>query len=105
METLYIAWTTVNKPETAQKLAKAAVEAKLSCCVQIDGPIASFYSWEGRIERDQEYRLLFKFTASREPEITQWIADNHPYDTPEWIVLAVEKVAPGYLKWATNQCS
>ncbi len=104
MDTLLIGWTTVNKPEAAQKLAKDAVQAKLSCCAQIDGPISSFYQWQGKIERDQEYRLMFKFTANCEQALADWIIKNHPYDTPEWVVFEAKSVSESYLNWASEYC-
>ena len=97
---MLIAWTTVATPEDAARLARGAVEAGLAACVQVEGPVASHYRWEGRLETAQEYRLLFKFLPEQAGALETWIQARHPYGTPEWIVVRAEHVSGKYLSWA-----
>jgi periplasmic divalent cation tolerance protein len=97
---MFLAWTTVAVFEDASRLAQGAVEAQLAACAQIDGPITSYYSWEGRIESAQEYRLVFKLLPEQTVAMEAWISAHHPYDTPEWIVVRAEHVSGKYLSWA-----
>lgn len=97
---LLIGWTTVSSREDADKLAKGLVERHLAACVQIDGPVSSVYWWEGRTEQAQEHRLTVKFIPARARELEQWLLQHHPYDTPQWIVVAAEHVGEKYLSWA-----
>jgi len=83
-----LAWTTVSKREDADCLAAASVSAGLAACAQVDGPIASYYRWEGRTEHQQEFRLTFKTLPIASPHSKSHVLDNHPYETPEWIVCA-----------------
>jgi periplasmic divalent cation tolerance protein len=34
-----------------------------------------------------------------------WILAEHPYETPEWIVVRAEHVAEKYLSWARTSSS
>jgi len=68
--------------------------------VQIDGPIVSFYRWEGKIERAEEYRLCLKCVTATLPALEQHVLAHHPYATPEWLVVPAERVAEKYLSWA-----
>jgi len=95
-----IGWTTVAINDDAQKIAKELVESRLAVCVQIDGPITSFYRWDEELKKDQEYRLTIKFLAENTEKVEAWINENHPYDTPEWLSTRAERVSYGYKKWA-----
>lgn len=94
-----IGWTTVGAEEVAGQLARNAVEAGVAACVQIDGPIQSFYEWKGKIEVEREWRLVFKFAANRAEALEAWIEANHPYETPQWVACRADRVAPAYARW------
>lgn len=95
-----LAWTTVAKREDADRLAATSVSAGLAACVQIDGPITSYYSWEGRTEHNEEFRLTFKSLPARLKALEVHVLANHPYSTPEWIVCEATQVSEKYLSWA-----
>lgn len=95
-----LAWTSVSKREDADRLATNSVAAGLAACVQIDGPITSYYKWEGRTERTEEFRLTFKTLPAHLQALEILILDHHPYSTPEWIVCATTQVSEKYLSWA-----
>ena len=97
---MLIAWTTVATPGDAARIAQGAVEARLAACVQVDGPITSWYHWEGRLESAPEYRLTFKLLPEQAGALEAWVAAHHPYEIPEWIVVPAEQVAEKYLSWA-----
>ena len=52
--------TTISGKEDANKLACHLVEQRLAGCVQVYGPINSFYHWQGKLENDHEYQLQIK---------------------------------------------
>jgi periplasmic divalent cation tolerance protein len=97
---MLIAWTSVDSASMAESLAGGLIEARLAACVQIDGPIASHFRWEGRPQRAIEYRLTIKFLPERQLELEAWMTGRHPYGTPEWVVVEAEHVAEKYLSWA-----
>ncbi|MDR2981800.1 MAG: divalent-cation tolerance protein CutA [Puniceicoccales bacterium] len=96
---LLIGWTTVSSREDAARLAGGIVEKRLAACAQIDGPITSHYHWDGKLCADTEYRLTIKFPADNLGDVGKWIHDHHPYDTPQWVVVAAEHVSDAYLTW------
>ncbi|ACB75998.1 divalent-cation tolerance protein CutA [Opitutus terrae] len=97
---MFIAWTTVAERADADRLATGAVARGLAACVQIDGPVVSHYRWQGQLEQAQELRLMFKCPASRLSQLEAYVLSEHPYDTPEWLAVPVERVGEKYLSWA-----
>ena len=50
--------------EDAERIAQTLVEEHLAACAQVVGaPILSFYRWEGKMERSEEWLLLLKTDA------------------------------------------
>ncbi|MEM9824947.1 MAG: divalent-cation tolerance protein CutA [Planctomycetota bacterium] len=101
---LCIGFTTLADREQADRLAARLVQAGLAACVQIDGPIISHYHWDGQSCRDEEFRLVIKTTRNRLEDLRVWIENEHPYDQPQWLVIAAIDTSPGYAKWAAQQC-
>ena len=74
-----------NLPDSASafNLAREIVQLRLAACVNVLGPVTSFYRWEGRDEEATEYPLLIKSTAERYAELEAAIRARHPYSVPE----------------------
>jgi periplasmic divalent cation tolerance protein len=97
---MLIAWTTVSQRSDAERLATGIIGLRLAACVQIEGPVTSCYQWEGKVERAEEFRLCLKFLPGQSAALAAWVQANHPYDTPEWIVVQAAEVGEKYLSWA-----
>ncbi|MFJ1750123.1 divalent-cation tolerance protein CutA [Streptomyces sp. NPDC088116] len=97
--------TTTDSGGKAQSLAATAVEKHLAACAQIDGPVTSVYRWEGKIETDTEWRVLYKTTAARYDELAAHIKAVHDYDTPEIIATPITKGSDEYLAWLDSETS
>lgn len=95
--------TTTDSEAAAQRLAAGAVERRLAACAQIDGPIHSVYRWQGRIETDPEWRVLFKTTAARYPALAAHLEAAHSYDTPEIIATPITAGGDAYLAWLRTE--
>ena len=54
------------------------------------------------METAPEFRLAVKFPAARTADLNRWIADHHPYETPQWICVEVDFAAKNYLKWVID---
>lgn len=91
--------TTTDTPERAEEIARAVVEARAAACAQIDGPIRSVYWWDGSVQVEQEWRVLFKAPAGRYDAIEAAIKSAHTYDTPEIISAPIPQGSPEYLAW------
>ena len=106
MNTILIAWTTTETQEDAENLANSLVEQQFVACAQIDGPITSVHSWEGKTQQSQEFRLTLKFPSKTLDSVQNWVHSNHPYDTPQWIILTSDQTSEAYNTWvheATSQ--
>ena len=85
--------------KTARKLAHAALTARLVACANLLPKIESHYWWKEKIEHGTEMLMLLKTTADRLTALEKLIVSQHPYDTPEFVVLRVERGNERYLNW------
>jgi periplasmic divalent cation tolerance protein len=95
--------TTAGSEQEAQRIAEHLVAARLAACVQVVGPVASTYRWQGEVERAREWQCLAKTTAARYPEVEAAIRELHPYDEPEIIATPIVAGSPGYLAWIDRE--
>jgi periplasmic divalent cation tolerance protein len=100
---LVIAVTTFAEKQHASEMAARVIEAGAAACAQIDGPIESHYRWEGTVCQDTEWRLTIKTTSVKAGELSELVHANHPYDQPQWIVIAVEQASDGYGNWVRDR--
>ena len=97
---MLIGWTTLPEASQAEALASAIIQTGLAVCVQLEGPVRSFYYWEAKVEQATEYRLCIKFLENQQSRLEAYIHQHHPYQVPEWVVCQSEHVAEKYLSWA-----
>jgi periplasmic divalent cation tolerance protein len=95
--------TTTDSAERAADLARTVVEQRAAACAQIDGPVTSVYWWDGSIQEDQEWRVLFKTPADRYADLEAAIKAAHTYDTPEIISAPIERGSAEYLAWLDTE--
>ncbi len=98
----WIALTTLSSREQAGQLAETLVEERLAACVNVLGPVASIYRWEGKVARDEEVLLLIKTTEAGVAPLKTRVLELHPYDTPEFLAFEVGAGAPDYLAWVVD---
>ena len=97
-----VVMTTAPNKEAAEKLARAALEARLAACVQIQ-EITSYYWWDNKISRDPEQLLYLKTRPDKYQALEALILSNHSYDTPEILQLPVERGFEKYLGWLQKE--
>ncbi|QCX76450.1 Divalent-cation tolerance protein CutA [Streptomyces sp. YIM 121038] len=91
--------TTTDTADKADTLARAAVEARLAACAQINGPVTSVYRWEGAVETAREWQVFLKTTQERYAALEAWLLQTHDYETPEIIATPVTRGSAAYLGW------
>jgi periplasmic divalent cation tolerance protein len=96
-----IAMTTLEDEESASRLARSVVEAKLAACVQLMH-IRSTFSWEGRVEDAAEVLVLMKTRADVYERLQRFICEHHPYDVPEILQIPVRSGYGPYLSWVND---
>jgi periplasmic divalent cation tolerance protein len=88
--------------ETATKIARFLLEARLAACVNIVPGVISLYPWEGTIREDNEVLLLAKTTQPNRPRIMQQLPEHHPYECPCILFFNGDFCNPGYARWVTG---
>ena len=85
--------------KTARMLAKAALESRLIACANLIPKVESHYWWQGKQECSTEVLLVMKTTTTRLAALEELVVAKHPYDTPEFIVLSINRGNQRYLAW------
>lgn len=91
--------------KTARRLARAALAARLIACANIVPKIESHYLWKGKLERSAEVLMVMKTTSGRVAALEKLVVSQHPYDTPEFVVLNLAGGAKKYLAWLSESCA
>lgn len=91
--------TTLDKPDTAEKLARQLVERRLAACIQISGPVTSIYRWQGITETAAEWVCTIKTRSDLYPQLESAIKSLHPYEEPEIIAVPIVQGSNSYLSW------
>ena len=103
MEEYIQVFTTTEKKEDAEKIARVLVEKRLAGCIQIVGPIVSTYWWKGNVETAEEWLCFVKSKKALYEELEKAIREIHPYETPEIIAMPVVTGSKDYLEWLSNE--
>jgi len=96
-------FTTTEKKEGAEKIAKALVKKRLAGCVQIVWPIVSTYWWKGNVETVEEWLCYIKSKRDLYDELEKIIKGMHPYETPEIIAMPIVAGSKDYIGWLRNE--
>ena len=100
---IVIVLTTAPDDERAGVWARTLVDERLAACVNVHGPMISFYRWKGMVEREAERQLVIKTTRGRVAALRVRLGELHSYDLPEFMVLNVDNGSDEYLKWVVEQ--
>ena len=103
MTDLIIVLTTMPDDERADALARTLVDERLAACVHVHAPVSSTYRWKGTVERETERPMLIKTSRASLPELDRRLHALHPYELPEFIVIAVDGGSDAYLKWVDDE--
>lgn len=98
-EHVVILITAPNK-DAATKISKTLLESKMAACVNIISSIHSLYTWEGKINQDEEVLLMIKTRRDLfDEQFINVVKTVHPYDVPEIIALPIIAGSNDYLEW------
>jgi periplasmic divalent cation tolerance protein len=92
-------FVTIDDESKAVEIAEDIINKKLAACVQITGPATSVYRWEGKVNKDKEWLLIFKTSGKLYDELEEEIKRQHTYEIPEILALPVIKGNMDYLNW------
>lgn len=95
----FVVLTTLSSSEDASRLATAFVEQQLAACVNILPGVRSVYAWEGKVVDEDELMLVIKTTRRRLDALKAALLVMHPYEVPEFVVFAVDRISDPYHVW------
>jgi periplasmic divalent cation tolerance protein len=104
MSDLILILTTMPDDNRADELAMTLVAERLAACVNVHHPMASTYRWKGQIEHEAERQVVIKTTRARLPAIEERLRALHPYELPEFVVIAGAS-GDAYGKWVAGETS
>lgn len=90
--------------KTARRLAKSALKARLIACANLVPKLESHYRWQGKLESSAEVMLILKTRRTNLRKLEALVLAEHPYDTPEFLVMGLQGGAKKYLAWLTGNC-
>jgi periplasmic divalent cation tolerance protein len=94
-----IVLTTTANPEEAERLGRTLVEEQLAACATLIPAVQSIYRWQGKVESATETLLLLKTGPDQIAALETRLHQLHSYQTPEFLVLAVDAASQPYLDW------
>jgi periplasmic divalent cation tolerance protein len=94
-----VVFITAPDRRTARALATSALRHRLAACVNLLPGVESHYWWQGKLELGKEVLLILKTTKRLLPALAARIFAEHPYDTPEFVVLPVNRISQRYAQW------
>ncbi|MGE5357553.1 MAG: divalent-cation tolerance protein CutA [Bacteroidales bacterium] len=97
-----IVLTTWPADRDAATFAETLVVERLAACVNVLGEMQSTYSWKGNVERERERQIVMKTTAGRVEALKARLAELHPYEVPELLVVQVDDGGSAYLGWVAE---
>lgn len=90
---------TFPSSELATTIGRAVIEERLAACVNLIPAVRSIFRWQDKISDETEVLAVFKTTADVVTPLIERVAQLHPYDVPEAIVIDVVDGLPPYLAW------
>lgn len=91
--------TTIGADADAAALARTLVDEHLAACVNVLPVMTSIYRWKGAVEQDREQQIIIKTSLACLDRLQARVSELHPYELPEFLVLAASAGSAAYLEW------
>lgn len=98
MAALFVYMTAAHAQE-AETIGKMLVRDRLAACVNVLGPIRSFYRWDGEVQDDAEVAFIAKTEEDRLEALTEAVKKVHSYDEPCVVAMPMVGGSPSFLDW------
>ena len=95
---LYI---TNPSPAVARRVANRLLKKRLGACANIF-PVHSAYLWKGKIEKTNEWILIFKTISKNYKKVEREVRKIHPYSVPCIMKIPVS-ANKDYEKWVKSE--
>lgn len=102
---MLLVMTTITDIDKGKLLARQIIEEQLVACCNIVPGVTSIYRWKNELCEDQECLLVMKTVETRYIQLSKFILQQHPYETPELIAFPITKSTQEYLSWVIKETS
>ena len=94
--------TTSDTKVTLESITARLLAERLAACVQISGPVESWYSWQGETECSREWQCVIKTMACHFEAVEQVISSLHHYEVPQIVSFEITRISASYLQWIND---
>jgi periplasmic divalent cation tolerance protein len=95
--------STAPDGDTAARIASALVGERLIACANLLPGVTSVYRWQGAVETSSEVLMVMKTPRALAEAAMRRLAELHPYQVPEAIVVSIDAGLPAYLRWVHEE--
>jgi periplasmic divalent cation tolerance protein len=85
--------------EAGLRLAASAIRAGLAAGGQVTGPVASFFWHNGEFGQGEEWKVSFKTTEARYPDLEAHLIEQHEWSNPEVTAVPLARASAAYVAW------
>jgi periplasmic divalent cation tolerance protein len=84
-------------------LCRQLVGARLASSAHLVHPVTSVYRWKGAVHETTEARAFLRSRGSLLDDLTAYVIERHPYETPNITAVPITGGNPGYLQWVRSE--
>jgi periplasmic divalent cation tolerance protein len=96
-------YVTVGDAAEAERIGRAAVEARLAACANIVDGVRSIYRWAGKVENGREAVLILKTVEAQLATLIALVKELHSYECPCIEALPVVAGHQPFLDWVGEE--
>ncbi|XP_068105191.1 protein CutA homolog isoform X2 [Hyperolius riggenbachi] len=88
----------INCPneQIAKDIARGILEKRLAASVNVMPRSSSLYIWKEEIEESSE---MMKTRTAMIEELAEYVRFVHPFETPDFLTVPIDKGNPAYFRW------
>jgi len=94
-----LVYVTIDSKLEAERFARILLEERLVACVNVVGPVSSFFHWEGRVDFVEEYLMIMKTSVGLFGVLEERVRSLHSYSVPEVVAVPVVEGSKDYFGW------
>lgn len=94
---------TAGGRDDAERIGEALVVGRLAASCNVVPSVASFYYWDGQLQREHDALLLIKTLESQAGAVEDYVRAHHPHEVPEIVRVPIERGSSPYLDWLEAQ--
>ncbi len=102
MNEIALIYTLFPSAAEACDTCKTLLAEGLVACANRFAPVTSHYMWDGEMQAQEEFPVLFKASPANADAVRDRITELHSYDLPAVLVWTAAADAP-YADWVSQQ--